>query len=463
MGLGIRGVDHGPVQVAISARHPVDREAAPVTESPLGGAMPPGGDDDLPPPKWPTRALLWCAGADPAALVTPELRTRYAGYGLMLLMVGAVAAAVCLAFLSTVLAFHLWLLPVSLGWGAFVFLLDRMIVSEVKRTGGGFSALWRRIVRYGLRLAIALGMAYLVAEAMLMLVFAPEIRRELVSVVELHLDEARVHKRDLEVEKIDREITALNRPVADAKKRMEDAFQTWKDQNDKLTTADHNTPPGDKAAADWEVYETAKDVYEPLNDSLVAAQTRKADALKPENLPTLTQAEADAIRDDRGFTAREVALRRVLAAHPEVRQWPWVLRGVLLGADLLPLLTKLVTRRSTYDEIVERREARASWRDVEEDKERRYRDGLTRDLRHAWARVSVAMGRDRLALWLRGDSPEFSSRWIRSNGSNGANHPGGNGSNPSPGASSFGSGHSASNGQKANAGGGAPPPPPPPQ
>jgi hypothetical protein len=78
-----------------------------------------------------TRFFLWCAGVDRDILVTRAEVYRYANLGLLVIAIATLGATTFTVFASVVLGrFHVVLLPFALGWGTLILLLDRAIVTE---------------------------------------------------------------------------------------------------------------------------------------------------------------------------------------------------------------------------------------------------------------------------------------------------------------------------------------------
>ena len=181
----------------------------------------------------PARALLWCAGVDSTLLRTQAEALRYSGLGALVVAVAALGATTFSIFTAVVIGHFGWyLVPFGLAWGTFILLIDRAIVTEpdyrlnaarkalgaldlpaahgVKgssngssngeashggaatpplATGlGGSTALavlplpkdgagWHvRGLVCAMRVVITLCIAYLVAEAAMLLIFHPEVR-----------------------------------------------------------------------------------------------------------------------------------------------------------------------------------------------------------------------------------------------------------------------------------------------
>jgi hypothetical protein len=354
---------------------------------------------NLGPPPRVTRMLLWCAGADRDLLPTRRLRYRYSEYGLLLLLVGLLAGIVFVLFASVVFGFHAAFIPFGLLWGTFIFLIDRMLVSEPKHRASEPGERRRQAARYLLRIVVSIGAAVLVCEAVLLVFFSPEINRELPILQRDAIEKAADHLFQDEVDKRQKAI-ATQVPGVDAARTARDtAFTALQDARKTLPTTAAHTPDGDRVDALEKDFTTKDATFQQLDKRLRA--DREA-LVKYQNgpLPTVPQNIQDRINKDRGWTAREAALRRVLHEHPDVRFWPWLIRAVLVAFDLMPLLSKLLARRSLYDDAIERQESLITRQEEQRNAHTMYHDDLAAENRNAWARARHNLEQDRMGLFV---------------------------------------------------------------
>lgn len=357
-----------------------------------------------------TRFFLWCAGADPDLLDTRVEVYRAAGTGIFVLLI-AILAGITSTMYATLIAGHFsrLFLPFALFWAILIFFVDRSILVDphygnlgsyerradrtpvsagnlpedatypdeepgtdrwVRRHG--WSAV--RLPVYLLRVVVAVAVAILISEALVLMIFQPEImetiRAERVDGYSTRVDQlvnARKWDLDREITQVESQIAGLKATDDLAAKNEADALATY-----KLEVQGKISPfPGQGRYADrlWKVYQgkitehrkTTAAYLKALpglqaeikrlrqqQSSLAAAGTAEHAGLLQAPDMKLVAAELDA---PVGWLEQERAFDRYRDQHPdnpELFVIPWVLRTLLLAIDLVPLGMKMLNGASVY-------------------------------------------------------------------------------------------------------------------
>ncbi|MEU5551490.1 MULTISPECIES: DUF4407 domain-containing protein [unclassified Micromonospora] len=336
---------------------------------PPTGATPPGRAAGRNPF---TRLFLWCAGVDRTLVETRSERYRYVGIGVFIVLIATLSAVMFALFGSVIRGgFTVALIPFAVGWGVLIFWADRSIMAEpnygdlrhVDAGSGTRRAGWwshgRQVSQYGFRVVIAIGAAFLVTEAVLLLLFQSEIRREL---DRSHTDQVAVAQR-VDSRGETAEIAALRSEKRANDDRVTAAEQAVTEAADALAgEADGSSGSGRPGFGQV----AAQRETELRRLRKVARQTRDevatANAVLDERIEKLQSdrqsridASVAAITGDRGWITQERALHRFLQANRDnllVLAIPWVLRVTLLAIDLLPVSLKLLAPPTLYDRRV---------------------------------------------------------------------------------------------------------------
>ncbi|MFI7025559.1 DUF4407 domain-containing protein [Micromonospora sp. NPDC049900] len=320
-----------------------------------------------------TWLFLWCAGVDRTLVETRLERYRYVGIGVFIVLIATLSAVMFALFGSVIRGgFTVALIPFAVGWGVLIFWADRSIMAEpsygdlrqvdagsATRRAGWWSRRGRRLPQYGFRVVIAVGAAFLVTEAVLLLLFQSEIRREL---DRSHTDQVRVAQQ-VDSRGETTQIAALRSEKQANDDRVTAAEQAVTEAADALAgEADGSSGSGRPGFG-----QVAKQRETELRRlRKVARQTRDevatANATLDERIEKLRSdrqsridASVAAITADRGWITQERALHRFLQDNRDnllVVAIPWVLRVTLLAIDLLPVSLKLLAPPTLYDRRV---------------------------------------------------------------------------------------------------------------
>ena len=298
------------------------------------------------------RCFLWCGGVDRDLLVTRGEHYRYTNLGIFVAMIGVLAATSFLILSTTIVgAFHVVMIPAALGWGFLIFVLDRSIVTEPSYGDLSLTRFrsWRsdparppapdvdaerrsRALRggaFGLRFLIAVLVAYLIGEALLLVAFRPEVeqvRTERQQAAFAQASEDYIAAKKTQVDQIvtatNARATELQRLTTEEKQRQDDL-----DQEKRGTAGSRQVGDGPEAAEKRQRLADARDQRRKFEAIKVAAdqqgQTEKKqlqdeiaaiqgnDPAVIEAIPDLREAR-DRIRRNTGWVESEAALQQYL-------------------------------------------------------------------------------------------------------------------------------------------------------
>lgn len=338
-----------------------------------------------------TRLLLWCGGTDPTLLATRVERYLFVNLGVWVVLVAGLAG-VSVTVLGRS-AFPTAPLSLVLGaaalWAVVIFVLDRSIVADPGYGAlhpPGRGALKRGLFRLGpalvrggtylVRILVAGALAWLIGEALVLGVFTDEVRRELT----VEHDRQFLAEADRIAAGSAGRIAELQRSIAGNTARREEAAAAAVAARARVDAekaggagssgrAGAGTNTEIELAAAQAAEQHARDLSRTTGEqdvrmqgeidqlSALALAVRSGSTEAINESPVLRQARAD-IYANNGLAEQEAALGRYLTQHadqPTVFALPWVLRGLLLVIDLMPLLIKIRSRYTLYGESLRRR------------------------------------------------------------------------------------------------------------
>jgi hypothetical protein len=383
-------------------------------------------DSAVAPPRvgWLTKFFLWCAGVDRDILVTRAEVHRYANLGLLVIAIATLGATTFTIFASVVLGrFHVVLIPFALGWGTLILLVDRAIVTEPHyrerkarkaleaiaakpdnpaahtenshngsshngsaRDGSAspdesaipvakmdvpsnWSTAHVRLLVYLARVLIAACLAFLVADAIMLLIFNPEVESELSVLHAAEYSQAVTH------------FAAGQQPVAaELNKQLSDDtsqrnLMHTQVLQDRTTLAnegkgvagagltgivgygpqykqDRTDLNNDTTAYNALVAKVNNDTVNVANEKTFIAELSAQDPAALANPAAASLvAQRKTIYADGGFDEREKAFNDFLKTDNGdvvATFGPWALRVLLISFDLLPLGAKLLNPYTIY-------------------------------------------------------------------------------------------------------------------
>lgn len=318
------------------------------------------------------RFFLICSGATLEVLEKPECKTEWTRYAMMGAFVALTAIFAALSggyalytgFKTLILA-----IPAGLLWGAFIFTLDRFIVSSIrkKRMGRHLSFVEKAWIKMGEvamalpRLILATFIAITVAVPLEMKYFEPEIKTQL-------------EKNNLDVAKMVAVETAKGMPeietLENEKKNIENAEEELRKRRNELRDQLFKEGAGEKGQGFTGIpgegprFEKRRLEYQRAEDELTEA-VKKNDSRKEDirvRLDELRLELANKIREKtavmeqgNGFLARYKALD-ILAADGPVKNMTLFLVCLLTLIETAPVFIKLLAGRGPYDDALEAEE-----------------------------------------------------------------------------------------------------------
>jgi len=371
-------------------------------------------------PSWATRCLLWVAGADPALLDSRVEYYRAASMGAFVIIVALLGAVTFSLYVAVIVGrFVPWMLPFAAFWAVILFWLDRSILVDphygsLKRveqeadaaprasvpspwppaTANGWhhetapaapakarprrsrmdGTSFLRLLVYLSRVTIAVIVAILISEVVVLLIFRPEISAQALATQDSRYQGKLValgHKQQSalgpKIHNLQQRISDNNDYLRQLKQIENSEYVTYNNEATGKTIS--GTPGfGPLATKDADAYNHAVQVYDQnatklgqQNDGfqgkITTLTTEQADYGNPSSplfnslktTPQGKQAYAET-HGDLGWLDQEDAFSAFQRSHGgfAVRWIPWLLRGLLVLIDLLPLGLKLLSSSSVY-------------------------------------------------------------------------------------------------------------------
>jgi hypothetical protein len=233
---------------------------------------------------------------------------------------------------------------------------------------------------YLMRLLITCCIAFLVAEAAMLLIFHPEVEQQLTLIHQAQFQQERTQRIDQAISQEQGPLNTLLTNWRNAQQAVtSDKQQLTRDQ-DTAANEERGVKSGDStgvegAGKQWESDEgivnadettlakaqqaaaNAGTAYNNLNTELQQASQANPKALAVLNVPNMTQLQ-QSVYSDNGLDAQEHAFDAFVAQdHGDilVTVGPWVIRVLLISIDLVPLGTKLLNHYTLYGRRVSER------------------------------------------------------------------------------------------------------------
>ncbi|GHE43911.1 hypothetical protein GCM10017673_52570 [Streptosporangium violaceochromogenes] len=319
-----------------------------------------------------SRPFLWCAGTDPDLVPNRSELYRYSTIGVFVCLVAFVAATMFAIFASVVGGgFSPAIVPFALLWGVLIFWVDRSIVAEpaygkvlseddtnlLHPVGRSRKPGW---LTYLMRVILAVGVSFIIAEAVTLLIFQSEVKDQLA-----FTQQARVKDLDARFKAADEDMrrrldATYDRPelCADSRRKERARDAALKKRQDEFTgepgtghTGQYGIGPVTRALdAD---YRKAEREYGIARGRCVAAQKAVDGDFKAYEGRERPRRDADRVNVQKnvGWVAQEKALHDFIEGSDSliVMSLPWVLRVTILVLDLLPLSVKLLGGPTVYE------------------------------------------------------------------------------------------------------------------
>ncbi|MED7931843.1 DUF4407 domain-containing protein [Nonomuraea sp. LP-02] len=314
-----------------------------------------------------TRFLLWCGAVDTGHLASRTELYRYSMVGVFVLLVALMAGITFTLYASIIAgAFQPAFLAYAAVWALLIFCLDRSIVGEPSY-GGSRRSGPARAVFFGARVVLAVIVAWLIGDALVLMIFRPEIAEETARVHERQAAEARqraVARLEFRAAELRKQL-AHNKDLRDAAARAaERARKRYVEEAKGISgtgLVGYGPAAGDArtdyldARGELRRVRKATALQDAGYDRQSAALTRQAVALGRGGdkavaaVPGLKK-EIDAIYANNGWLTQLRGLSAFMDANrdPAIASLPWLVRGLFVTLDLMPLSMKALGRWTIY-------------------------------------------------------------------------------------------------------------------
>jgi len=301
---------------------------------------------------------IWCSGASTKALYQcPTEWNKYAFNGYIIFLTASLAMLSGTYFLSFVFPEANMIVPVLFGllWGFLIFTLDRIIIVSMKKNGG----IWKQLLQGGLwRLILAVFIGLVIATPLELRLFEKEIEVKVRENNQIRLTQKQeeIARRDniyrSNMEAMYKSIRLkynLDNLEADEKEKRIKYENLDKQRIDEAegVGGTRKKGKGPVYAEKLASFNIAKKDWEKAKEELQNAKEKydkDISMLKPP-IDTVTYLE----KTVDGPEARVKALYQLSGIH-------WFLTLLFILIECLPVITKLMTPRGPYDEIVEQAE-----------------------------------------------------------------------------------------------------------
>src|ERR1051326_819822 len=302
--------------------------------------------------------LLWAAGADLSTLRKAESdHAKYTAIGMMMAAIPCVATVSAFSFLK--LSFGIPTILAVLGgagWGLLIFILDRLILTYHRKDK-------HELLRAIPRLVLALSLAFVIGEPLLLRLFKGEIDLELSRSGQTLLIDA----HDKANARFSTEKTGLVDANADLQKRL-DELKRIRDEKEAAVIGEIEGTVGTgikgeglAARQKQEAFSEAKAEYERARDELLPKMTANKQRL--DQIDTSIENEVKAISESGsaagGVMARHGALWRIIKRDPSAAMTYIPLFLVILLLEISPLVMKLTTAGAEYEKRLTLKERNA--------------------------------------------------------------------------------------------------------
>jgi Domain of unknown function (DUF4407) len=264
------------------------------------------------------KLLLYCSGANPALLEQVNSSVEDQKYGTAVLVTSSLASCSGGYALYAVFGSALLAVPLGLFWGGSILLLDRVLLMTMRKQQG---KPLKQLLSAAPRLLLALVIGFTVSKPLELRVFQTEIQG---------------HARAEAVTAWRRELVILNK----SRKEAESDFRQSLSSANQLSAS---VISAKKANARVYQQQAAKKSQEVDRLDKQIADTTK----------TLNAWEKSSV-DVRLGLLRQIVILEELGEHqPSVRYTGWVLSLLFVLFEILPVLTKLMSKYSVYDAALE--------------------------------------------------------------------------------------------------------------
>ncbi len=300
-----------------------------------------------------TNFLIWCSGANSEILQQcPTDKNKYVGIGATIFITSILAVVSGSYFLSFVftdkstgnIEVPLFVLVVfGLLWGALIFNLDRSIIISIKKTGE-----WKEEFKQAsLRVILALFIGIVIATPIELKLFEDEVNAKVEMNLKDQIRESRqknISTYALELKAVENDIIKLESQIALIQKRRNKLYEEFKSEAEGTagTLKIGKGPVYDEKKAEFDKIDNE---YNNLRSSINQKNSEKKQFF--EKINSQGAEDERSINNINGPEAKIKALYQLSGVH-------WFLTILFILLETLPVLSKLLSKRGPYDEILER-------------------------------------------------------------------------------------------------------------
>ncbi len=293
----------------------------------------------------PLLRFLWsCSGANQDALAAcpRSEHVKFAGIGATVFFTGLLAALSGGYAFYTVFKSALLAVVFGLLWGSIIFNLDRFVVATIKKDG----AFSRQVLLAIPRLLLAMALAVVIAKPLELRIFQGEIE-EILAQQKVEKGAAAGAEFRMKNEELDARRSALQATTEARREQRERDYQDYKCECDG-TCGTGQRGRGSECARKEEKYRQSDTEYQQAKAANDAEVTAIGQQITDLDAAAATAREATEAKASTGLLAR-------LSASKSLPQGPgnFIILLFLL-IEVAPILTKLLSPRGPYDELLAR-------------------------------------------------------------------------------------------------------------
>lgn len=231
-------------------------------------------------------------------------------------------------------------------WTLLILAVDRQLVIAINKT----DAAWKLWLKAAPRLAMVLVLGFVVSHTLIQGMFRNDIEREM---VEMRAEQVRTLSAndDIQIEELRSRIKAVNEQITATDNEIAESSTALAKE---IAGEVGSGKRGDgKVAAAWR----AKiQQAQARREQLLNERQQLEDQIRAveQNISANLQSNAKALNAPAGLLGRSQAISRICRKNPEANLLKWALMLGLFLLESSPVLTKLLNRASSYDQLVER-------------------------------------------------------------------------------------------------------------
>lgn len=296
--------------------------------------------------------FLYCSGVSSSILSKCHIEnSKYVGIGGTIFFTGLLAGISAGYALLVVFDSYLYAIPFGITWGLMIFNLDRYIVSSMRKNTSRYKELCQAIPRFLLAILIAL----VISKPLELKIFEKEISTELVLLKEevIQVQQQKVHSRfAVRMDSLSNSIHLFKQEIEEKEKHRDELFDIARQEADG-SGGSGKVNPGPiyqiKNANALRV-QAELDQLRNTNDSTISQLKNEITRLSGEKRNTIAQL---GIPDVSGLSFQLTALNRLGQKHPTIMVTNWFVILLFVALEITPILTKLISNRGPYDDLLQ--------------------------------------------------------------------------------------------------------------